>query len=130
MKKYAVLLVEDFPVLQELIADFFELQGIVVWTASCCSQALALLEQFRPDLILSEIEFADGDAYFLLKHWREREAMAGWEPIPAIAISRLDKFKHEPLARAAGFQAYIVKPFDPEQLLVVTDLVLSTRGNV
>ncbi len=124
---YTVLIVEDYPALQELLEEYLEFQGMVVWTASSCSEALALLKQFRPEIILSELEFVDGNVRSLLKQWREHESRQGWGPIPAIVISRLDWGEHECLTDGIGFQAYIRKPFAPSYLLAVINLMLDKK---
>lgn len=123
-----VLIVEDDRDARELLAEYLRFSGASVRTAASTAEALAVLQRRgRLDVIISDISLPDEDGYALLAHVR---AMPKAAHLPAIALSghRADA---EERARAgrAGFQAYMEKPVDLEQLSQrIRELVLGTSG--
>jgi CheY-like chemotaxis protein len=107
-----ILLVDDNPLMQQLMARFLDDLGYSVAVAGRADEALALARQEPPTLIVLDMHLPvlDGpDALMALR------AVPGCETTPAIAISGLDAASIRP-SLIAGFAAYLPKPIDLDQL--------------
>jgi CheY-like chemotaxis protein len=102
----------------ELIAMVLEQLGAEVTVALSAGEALELLEQFKPDVLISDIEMPQQDGYDLLRRVRDFEAVRGGK-IPAIALTAYSTKEVRLQAFSAGFQMYLTKPAEPEELAAV-----------
>lgn len=111
-----VLIVEDDLDSCQLMAFILErLCGATVWTAASAPEALALLGQITPDVLLSDISMPGMDGYALLATVRTGQPERN-QAIPAVAVTA---FRHEHdrhRALRAGFQEHLAKPIDPDSL--------------
>ena len=79
-------------------------------------------------MLLSDIGLPEMDGYELLRHLREHEATTKLDPVPAIAVTAFAREEDRNQALEAGFQHYLSKPIEPDELLaVVTNAVRPTR---
>ena len=81
-----------------------------------CLEALQALEQFIPDVIVSDIGMADMDGYMLLQQIRSRPPDQGGL-VPAIALTAYAAELDQRRALQAGFQQHLTKPLEPERLV-------------
>lgn len=111
-----ILVVDDEADVRDLMLILLEQYGAKVQVATCARAALALLEQDRPDVLISDIGMPEMDGYMLMTQVKKQLLLAKAK-IPAIALtayaSELDRNK----AIAAGFQTHIAKPVAPEELV-------------
>jgi CheY-like chemotaxis protein len=115
------MVVDDEADSLELVARVMEGQGAQVTSAVSGEEALRLLRDVKPDVIISDIGMPGMDGYRLMRQIRERELTRN---IPAVALSALARAEDRKRAILAGFQSHIAKPFDPAELiLVVASLV-------
>jgi signal transduction histidine kinase len=112
-----VLVVDDEPDVRELLMALLGDAGAGVRTAASVSEALALYQERRPHLLLSDIEMEGGDGYALVRRMREIEQGLGTRT-PAIALSARAQANDRLRALAAGFQLHLPKPVDPLELVV------------
>lgn len=115
-----VLVVDNHSDSRELLAFVLEQQGAEVATATCVDEAIALIEQQKPDILLSEICLPEKDGY-MLAHQARTLAEQQANPILAIATTGRTGLDDRLLSLQAGFQAHVAKPIDFDAL---TDLVL------
>ncbi|MBE9180009.1 response regulator [Oculatella sp. LEGE 06141] len=120
-----ILLVEDNFDARELVTFILESAGATVISAESIAAGLSVLEQLKPDLILTDLKLPDGDGCSYLSTWRQRETELGIACIPAIAMSGADRNVSEKRALDAGFQHYISKPFSIKTLVEVAVEVIS-----
>jgi len=115
MEKQRILVVEDHEPMRLAIKDILEDEGYAVLTASDGVEALRLMEDTRPDLIVADIMMPRMDGYALYEAVRARSE---WVPIPFIFLTA--KADQEDILRgkALGAEDYITKPFDPNELVV------------
>jgi CheY-like chemotaxis protein len=111
-----VLVVDDDADMRELAAFTLMQSGAEVTTAASAAQALTLLNQSVPDLLLCDIGMPEMDGYSLIQQIRT------WSPeqggtIPAIALTAYAGEINQQQALAAGFQMHISKPVEPEELV-------------
>jgi PAS domain S-box-containing protein len=120
-----VLIVDDEADAREFIAAVLESHGIQVTSVATATEALAVLERFRPDVLVSDIRMPDDDGYSLIRKIRQLEAEEGWH-IPAAALTAYLAEDREK-ALAAGFESHLHKLAPPTELV---DMVARLAGRV
>lgn len=108
-----VLLVDDNPLMEQVICRFLTSQGYDVIVAHNARDALKLVETYHPDLLLIDLLLPDQDGPDLLHLLRNRP---GYATCPAIAMSGMGEEKRA-LSQQAGFSDYLTKPIDLDELL-------------
>lgn len=108
------MLVDDDPNLVLLVRDYLEFRGYHVVTAENGLKALELLEDQIPDLIICDIMMPEMDGYTLVKQVRE-DARMDW--IPVLFLSAKGQSQDKVKGLNTGADVYIVKPFEPEELV-------------
>jgi CheY-like chemotaxis protein len=84
-------------------------------TASA-AEALEILSNARPNIVISDIGLPDIDGYELIGRIRRLDPREGGR-IPAIALTAHASSEDRTKALRAGFQAHIAKPVDPRELV-------------
>jgi signal transduction histidine kinase/ActR/RegA family two-component response regulator len=91
-------------------------------------EALQALEMERPDVLVSDIGLPDEDGYSLIRQIRRRETQRGGF-LPAIALTGYARADDKIRALVAGFQAHVVKPLEPAELMAaITDVRAQARS--
>lgn len=116
-----ILLAEDDSTLAEMLIYLLERQGCTVSHANNGSAALDLLAAERPDLVLLDIIMPQLSGYEVLRHIRKT---ADFKTLPVIMLTSQSQGKDVTEALEAGANDYIVKPFDPEELVARVKLLL------
>jgi len=105
-----ILAVDDEPDnLAVLKATLEMLHSAVVETAGSCDEALACLEHFHADVIVTDLSMPKKDGYYLLHVLRERTETTA---LPIIALTAHAMSGDREHILAAGFDGYISKPFE------------------
>jgi DNA-binding NarL/FixJ family response regulator len=108
-----ILVAEDDPGISLSINDYLELSGYSVITAENGEQALLMLEQYHPHLLISDIKMPLKNGYELIKNIRR---LPQYRLLPVILLSEFS----ETTARIHGYQVgcdlYLPKPFEMEEL--------------
>jgi PAS domain S-box-containing protein len=113
-----ILIVDDDEVSRELLTTALFQSGAVTQAAASTAEALTILDDWQPDLLVSDIGMPVEDGYSLLRQVRERQPDRGGQ-IPAVALTAYAKSEDRLRALAAGFQMHIAKPIDPIEFLAV-----------
>ena len=121
-----VLIVDDDPVLLELLAGAFADVGSTVHTARLLVEAQREVAEHRPDLVITDVNLADGTAIEFITWLRSLSVVQG-RRTPCVAITGHPSF-HAPAA-AAGFQAALRKPVDLREVCNVANAVLSRSSS-
>jgi len=111
-----ILVVDDEAKLLRAVAVDLRGEGYDVATARSGAEALALVAQSLPDLIVSDIRMPGMDGYQLARRLREN---ARTTIIPIIFLTAKDTSADRIEGFRSGVDAYITKPFEPDELLVV-----------
>ena len=111
-----VLVVEDDIETRDILAAILERAGFSYRVATRASEALTVLDDWQPDVILSDIGMPDMDGYDFARQLRARPAAQGGH-IPALALSAFARAEDRELALRSGYQAHIAKPVDPADLV-------------
>jgi signal transduction histidine kinase len=119
-----VLVVDDDEDSRDLIGLMLTEQGATVSGATSAAEALGFFAKSLPDVLLSDIGMPDVNGYTLMRRIRSLPGDRGGRT-PAIALTAYARAEDGERAFAAGFQAHLTKPVDPDRL---TNLVASLAG--
>jgi signal transduction histidine kinase/DNA-binding response OmpR family regulator len=111
-----VLVVDDDVDARELLSKVLGDQGAVVLSASSAPAALKVLEELRPDVVLSDVAMPDMDGYGLMRKLRKLPASRGGRT-HSIALTAYARPEDAEQAMNAGFDAYMSKPVHPGRLV-------------
>jgi DNA-binding NarL/FixJ family response regulator len=122
-----LLLVDDDFNLVLLLKDYLELQGYQVTAVNNGTQAFTALEQDIPDMIICDVMMPEIDGYEFLKSLREHQDI-GW--IPVLFLSALGQSLDRIKGLNLGANAYMNKPFEPEELLAQVRSILNQSSQI
>jgi signal transduction histidine kinase len=113
-----LLIVDDDEDSRDLIGLTLAGQGAAVSSAASAGEALRLLAEHPPDVLLSDIGMPDVNGYSLIRRVRSLPGDRGGRT-PAIALTAYSGAEDGARAFAAGFQAHVTKPVDPDRLAAI-----------
>jgi PAS domain S-box-containing protein len=114
-----VMVVDDEPDTREMLRIMIGDLGAVVKLCASSEEAMRILSEWRPDIIVSDIEMPDEDGYELIRKVRRAEANGGRRRVPAIALTAYGRVEDRVRALSAGYQMHIAKPAEPTELAAV-----------
>jgi excisionase family DNA binding protein len=109
-----VLIVDDDERVREYVRVNLEMEGYAVREAGSADEGLTVLEDVSPDLVLLDVMMPEVDGWEMLRRLQERHGIGA---IPVIMFSGKVNDDAAEEASARGAQAFIGKPFDPQQLI-------------
>jgi putative addiction module CopG family antidote len=113
-----VLVVDDEVDGRDLVSFILQQHGALVSEAASVAQAWSALEQRIPHILISDLGMPEEDGYSLIRQIRALPIEKGGR-MPAIALSAYAKEEDRRRALLTGFQMYLSKPFDPDELVVM-----------
>jgi signal transduction histidine kinase/ActR/RegA family two-component response regulator len=122
-----ILVVDDDQDALDMLTVVLTEAGAAVRTAASATEALALLRWIRPDVLVSDLAMPDEDGYSLIRNLRAIERESGRET-PAVALTAYVRVQDRARAQAAGFNVFVEKPVDPEELIAVLAGFAVSRG--
>lgn len=123
-----LLVVDDDDDTREFLIALLEDEGAIVRSAASVAGALAALESYWPDLLLSDIGMPQADGYELIARVREMEVLRGGK-MPAIALTAYAREEERQQALEAGFQMHLSKPVDINKLIAAIANLTGMLGN-
>ncbi len=121
---WRILVVDDDADIRELVSIILAEYGANIKVAASGKEALSILDEFQPDILISDIGMPEVDGYMLIRQIRSRSVWEGGK-IPAIALSAYAAEYDREQALAAGFQKHIAKPVDTTELISAIFSLLS-----
>ncbi|UYM05997.1 response regulator [Solicola gregarius] len=109
-----VLVVDDTASIRLLIRTNLELEGFRVEEASDGVECLERVDEIAPDLITVDVVMPQLNGFDTVQALRARESTAY---VPIVMVTTQAQATDIRRGRAAGADAYVVKPFDPDQLV-------------
>lgn len=109
-----LLLIDDDPNLILLVKDYLEFRGYNVDTAENGREALEILDNLVPDMIICDVMMPEMDGYTLVKHIREEPVT---NRIPVLFLSAKGQSQDRVKGLNEGADVYMSKPFEPEELV-------------
>ena len=121
-----VLVVDDEEDARELLKTVFESYGATVRAAASVAAAMREVQRSVPHVIVSDIGMTVEDGLSLMRRIRAASARAGGD-VPAIALTAYASASDRDAALAAGYQAHVAKPFEPDHVVrLIHDLATPT----
>lgn len=113
-----VLVVDDEADTRELICEVLKECGSEVIMCRSVAEALVALEQYKPDILISDLGMPDEDGYSLISKIRALPAERGGQ-IPAAALTAYARAEDRMRVLRSGFQFHLPKPVDSAELVTV-----------
>jgi DNA-binding response OmpR family regulator len=109
-----ILVVEDESVILDSLSDILRVHGFQVLKATNGLEALALLQDYSPNLILADIMMPEMDGYQLYDRVRQKPE---WMLIPFIFLTAKDQVGDGRFGKETGADDYLMKPIDADDLI-------------
>ncbi len=122
-----LMLVDDDSNLILLVKDYLEFRGYQVMTAENGLEALELLKTEVPDLIICDVMMPEMDGYILVERIRENP---NTEWVPVLCLSAKGQSQDRVKGLTTGADVYIVKPFEPEELVAQVESSLKQASRL
>jgi chemosensory pili system protein ChpA (sensor histidine kinase/response regulator) len=119
------MVVDDSITVRRVMERFLERNGMRVVTAKDGMDAISLLQDHKPDIILLDIEMPRMDGYEFASHVRNDERVSD---VPIIMITSRVGDKHRARAIEIGVNDYVGKPYQDAKLLEAIQRLLEERG--
>jgi DNA-binding NarL/FixJ family response regulator len=116
-----LLVVDDDPGLLLAVSETLRAEGYDVKTARRGAEALVIVAQSLPDLIISDIRMPGMDGYQLVKNLRSNPRT---RLVPIIFLTAKDETTDRIQGFRTGVDAYLTKPFEPEELAAIVAAIL------
>jgi chemosensory pili system protein ChpA (sensor histidine kinase/response regulator) len=113
-----VMVVDDSVTVRKVTSRLLERQGMEVLVAKDGVEAVALLQERRPDIILLDIEMPRMDGFEVARQVRHDDRL---EELPIVMISSRTGDKHKEHANQLGVNKFLGKPFQESELLATID---------
>lgn len=118
-----VLLIEDIEDTRDLFTFIFSEVGAEVVAVSTAKEAWEVIQDYQPDIIISNIMLPDEDGCSLLRRLKDVMAQRG-KDVPAIAVTAGARESDRVRILSSGFLKHLSKPVMPDNLVeVVADIV-------
>lgn len=116
-----ILVVDDDLGTRLSISDYLELSGYSVITAEDGQQALTMVQEYHPHLIVTDIMMPRLNGYELVRQVRQQP---GYRLLPVILLTARTKTQERILGYQSGCDLYLPKPFELEELgAAITNLL-------
>ncbi|MFN3925938.1 MAG: response regulator transcription factor [Pseudanabaenaceae cyanobacterium] len=119
-----ILLVDDEPSLRTAVKAYLEDNDLIVETATNAQEAWQLLEKSLPDLVISDIMMPQVNGLEFLKQLRADPRFAS---LPVVLLTARGMTTDRIAGYQAGCDAYLPKPFDPDELVAIVQNLLTRR---
>ncbi|GAO37828.1 chemotaxis protein CheY [Sulfuricella sp. T08] len=124
MTPSTILVIEDESAIQELISVNLQLAGHNQLVATSAEEALSLLNEARPDLILLDWQLPGMSGIEFARHVKNNLLTRN---VPIIMLSARSDLQDKITGLEAGADDYICKPFSPRELITRIKTVLHRR---
>ena len=109
-----VLVIDDQEITRELISAIFRRAGAEVHVADSVREGLNEFAAMTPDVVVCDLAMPGEDGYAFVRAVRASRTAVKMTPV--IALTAFGRPEDRQQALAAGFDAYLKKPVDPEEL--------------
>ena len=109
-----VLVVDDDPDTLQILRVMLNEAQATVETAASVNEAMDIFEWYRPQVVVSDLAMPVEDGYSLISRIR---ALNAGNAVPAVALTSYVRVEDRAGALAAGFNMFVPKPIQPEELI-------------
>jgi DNA-binding response OmpR family regulator len=125
VRNQRILVVDDEPAIVRLVRATLQVDGYAVVAADRGEQALPLLENERPDLVILDLMMPGMDGFETLRRVRSRSK------VPVIMLTARASDADTLKGLQGGADDYITKPFNPDELAArVTAVLRRSQGGI
>ena len=127
LRDLRVLVVDDDPegrVIAELVLVN---AGAEARTVSSAAEAMAVLEEWLPDVLITDLEMPEEDGFSLLRRARRATMLRG-QRLPVLALTAYGRPEDRVRILAHGFNMHLVKPADPAELVLAVASLSGRTG--
>jgi DNA-binding NarL/FixJ family response regulator len=107
------------------VQAYLEEEGFTVHVAPNAREGWDILQRISPDLVISDIMMPQVDGYQFLKQLREDPR---FEALPVVFLTARGMTSDRISGYNAGCDAYLSKPFDPDELVAIVTSLLERRA--
>ncbi len=125
--KVNVLIIDDEIKLLDTLKNYLESKGISVCTAQSVQQALYIMKSLIPDILIVDIMMPYETGYDFILSLKKTKRFS---TIPFIFLTAKGMTKDRIKGYSLGCRAYIIKPFDPEELITVIRSIINEIKNI
>lgn len=122
-----ILLVDDEPGIREAVQAYLEEDGFTVEVASDAQEGWEKLQRSRPSLVITDVMMPQVDGYQFLEKMRDDERYA---TLPVVFLTARGMTSDRIQGYQAGCDAYLPKPFDPDELVSIVSNLIKRRAAV
>jgi DNA-binding NarL/FixJ family response regulator len=119
-----ILLVDDEPGVRESVQAYLEDSGYGVQVAAGAKDAWEMLQRDPPELVITDVMMPQVDGYQFLKQMRDDPRFVA---MPVVFLTARGMKSDRISGYQAGCDAYLPKPFDPEELIAIVKNILKRR---
>ncbi len=122
-----ILVVDDNLMTLDLVSRSLTRAGYEVTTAENGTQALAIVDEIQPELIILDVMMPEMDGYEVCRQLRERNTTTR---LPILMLTALDSLEEKIRGFEAGADDYMTKPFQPAELQARVQVLLRRMARV
>lgn len=119
-----LLLVDDEPGLRDAVQAYLEDSGFSVDVASNAQAGWEQLEAHKPELVITDIMMPQVDGYQFLAQMRGDPR---FKDLPVVFLTAKGMTRDRIQGHKAGVDAYLSKPFDPDELVAIVENLLARQ---
>lgn len=120
-----VLVVDDSPSVRRVVSNTLKANGWEVQTARDGVEAVEIIGQRTPAAVLLDIEMPRMDGYELMATLRSQPQ---YQHLPLVVLTSRAATKHQQRALQLGANAYVVKPYQDDELLGTLDNLIAQQS--
>jgi twitching motility two-component system response regulator PilH len=120
-----VMIVDDSPTIRAMLASLLKQNGLEVVEAEDGLVAKQLMKESRPDLVITDIVMPNMNGYELCR-WVKNDMPGGGAPV-ILCSTKSEAFDRH-WGMKQGGDAYIIKPFNPEEMMKTIRTLLQSVG--
>jgi two-component system OmpR family response regulator len=124
----SLLVVDDEPVVRELLSASLRFAGFAVTSAACGEEAVTLAVREPPDLIVLDVMLPDIDGFEVVRRLGERAVRTAGGHVPVLFLTARDTTQDKIDGLTAGGDDYVTKPFSVEELIARIRAILRRAG--
>jgi CheY-like chemotaxis protein len=127
LRGISLLIVDDDSETRELVTMIVGRAGARTTAAASAAEALDILADIRPDLIICDVAMPDQDGHSFIRTIRSRSGAEGGR-VPAIALTAHARAEDRTHSLLAGFQSHVAKPAEPTELVALIATLVGRTG--
>jgi PAS domain S-box-containing protein len=124
-----VLVVDDETGAREVASTILAHAEAEVRSAASAKEALQIMDQWQPDVLVADIGMPDVDGYEFIRQVRARSPQSGGA-VPAAALTAYARIQDRLRVLAAGYQMHVPKPIQPTELVTVVASLAKRLGHM